>query len=413
MRGYKILAILAFGLIAIHSVCAEAESSDKVSHTPNPIVWIKIGQPLNFSCSSFGNPLSLCTWEFGGSSKKTITFNKSNARDGKASSVAGFSFSGAAGLDRGYCGLKIKKVKEEDFGEYECILRSTSGDYRGKVEVKTIVKPSTPIFLEEFSTSDLTDPYRLEATCGASNGQPPPTFKWLIGDDEVTDAYYNDADSVDRKGNSWTLQSLRYRGTWKDNGKSLRCVIAHEALTDGDEKEVSVPISVKFEPKVTDFDGDVLISALGSSATFAVNISANPKPEMHWEVIEDGHGDQIAESNNNDARYKPSAIKEISSDTFENKLVIGSVQEEDFKRIFALQIKNELGYGEFRFRLVRQEDGKAPEKATPTLEALYTQFKKLESHVMGKIYSLQDEVGRLHAQVMEERTDNSLAQPGE
>jgi hypothetical protein len=51
---------------------------------------------------------------------------------------------------------------------------------------------------------------------------------------------------TDTSKNVWTFQDLKdYRFTWKDNGKPLRCVQEHDALSDSDIKEVSSTVVVK------------------------------------------------------------------------------------------------------------------------------------------------------------------------
>ena len=71
----------------------------------------------------------------------------------------------------------------------------------------------------------------------------------ISGDNELTAAsgaqfgpYLN---TTDDSKNVWTFQDLQnYKFTWKDNGKPLRCVLVHDALSETDKKEISRVVNV-------------------------------------------------------------------------------------------------------------------------------------------------------------------------
>jgi hypothetical protein len=92
---------------------------------PVPELAARVGYSANFSCESFGVPISVCLWERMGENKKLINF--------PIGTTPGYSLAGS--LEKGICGLTISVVSEADNAVWDCKLITNAGIYQGSVRV--------------------------------------------------------------------------------------------------------------------------------------------------------------------------------------------------------------------------------------------------------------------------------------
>ncbi|CAG7824401.1 unnamed protein product, partial [Allacma fusca] len=90
----------------------------------------------------------------------------------------------------------------------------------------------------------------------------------------------------DADGNTYTYQQLRNQHfDWRDNGKSVKCIISHEMITDGDRNEAVLPLNIRYKPRAEQNSLNEFIPELGSRLTnLTYSFFANPKPWIFWEV---------------------------------------------------------------------------------------------------------------------------------
>lgn len=324
-----------------------ASGQTKPANVPQPVVAAKVNAPANFSCDSFKIPATVCLWERSNanpSNNLLITID-GTFKNGQQTGTAGYSYVGD-GLQSGDCGLQINNVKEDDSAQWTCTLIGGSGTLRGTVIVGILKKPDPPQFLQPLGR--LNDGDEKSVTCFSTNGQPAPTFQWFIDDTPVDAAQLSDIRGETKNGVTATVQQMKYKYTWQESGKKVRCLTVSEALSQEDPRETSMPITIDYSPRAAEHKVNVKVPELGSQAVLAINISANPDPRIHWMV---GNVRVNPRFKTPDQKYEARAVKQVDRELYLCELVINTVEEEDLNAVYKLVAENQIGTGHFELRL--------------------------------------------------------------
>ena len=127
------MSFLFYVFLGLSVVSSQGQGSSPAK-VPVPELAAKVGYTANFTCESYGVPISVCLWERQGDNKQLISFNQ-----GSTAGTGGYGYVGA-GLDKGSCGLVISVVKEIDNAVWDCKLITNSGIYQGNVRVGILSK---------------------------------------------------------------------------------------------------------------------------------------------------------------------------------------------------------------------------------------------------------------------------------
>lgn len=111
------------------------------AYVPVDHISVNRGSPSNFTCESEGLPITYCIWERQENpvfniAKMFIEFGTNIRPSQESTSKAGYFLTGD-GLERGHCGLKIKRVTHLDNGIFKCTLITwqNRGARIGKVQL--------------------------------------------------------------------------------------------------------------------------------------------------------------------------------------------------------------------------------------------------------------------------------------
>jgi len=136
------------------------------------------------------------------------------------------------------CGVSIASIEAKDAGEWKCIMSlrvdGESVSESGTVEVAFAKAPSSVVLDAPFNVAsvNLTEGNKTDVKCVATNARAKPTFKWMIGDDDLeVEGKTKDAeDMIDETGISNFSQTLSYDPELSHNEKELKCAVQHMGL---------------------------------------------------------------------------------------------------------------------------------------------------------------------------------------
>jgi len=256
-----------------------------------------------------------------------------------------------AGEDKNkHCGIKINQVKEQDNGEWKCLITASTEDGsakkgEGSASV-TVVKPPNSVLLDVASPLVLTYPQESskEVRCVAEGGRPAPSFAWKLDDEDY---------AVQPVQNEENAQTITYTSMPEHNGKTLSCVVSHkgyseEALAAGVNK-ASVALDIRFKPVASTQDTDFYGMEIGKKFEVLMSFKSHPAPtEFHWKM----HDKTEVPMGGAMSRFTSSVLTPgPHAAHFTAKLTIDKVTKEDQESENVLVVKNELGETQYKFRL--------------------------------------------------------------
>ncbi|XP_046980846.1 fasciclin-3 [Schistocerca americana] len=264
------------------------------------------------------------------------------------------------GYEKGQCGMMLQRASDRDNGVWKCTMGNAQSAEE-LVETAIITVARAPVQPQIFLTpSDSTtgDGNRYElvagksvhASCSIPNGRPPANLTWFIGDQPVTDGLSRLEETRGTVNETWTVsQNLTREVTWQDNGKYLRCISQHLALTNAAMNESRIMLNVTYPPQpqlsspTEQFGFEV-----GKEGIIKVQIQANPTPRVVWEV----DGKQVQEgSTDPENHYQASIPENLGGGTWEATLRITRVEETDINKQFTLKASNYYGSETYKISL--------------------------------------------------------------
>lgn len=341
----------AFCVVAFFISATGAQSTTTTVHPREQVVLP--GQPVSLMCRT-GVPIAYCRME-PPRADKPFFLNPENKKADPGKPV----YDGE-GYQTGQCGMILQRTSDRDNGVWKCTMAtSKSAEELAETAIITVarapVQPQIYLIPTESSSGDgnryeLIAGHSVHASCSIPNGRPPANLTWFIGDQPVTEGLSKVEKIKGTINDTWTVsQNLTREVTWKDNGKYLRCVSQHIALTNAALNESRVMLNVTYPPQPQlSSQTEQFGFEVGKEGIIRVEIQANPMPRVVWEI----DGQQIQEgSMDPENHYQASIPTNLGEGTWEATLRITHVEEADINKQFTLKASNYYGSETYKIAL--------------------------------------------------------------
>ncbi|XP_026317412.1 fasciclin-3 isoform X2 [Hyposmocoma kahamanoa] len=261
------------------------------------------------------------------------------------------------GLDKGVCGMHIRRVKEEWNGNISCMIPPPRGSIELQATMRLIVAhaPELPVLIGPQQTT-FHEGDRFEAQCVVARGRPAATIKWFLDDEALLGSELHEPST---EGESTSdLVTVRQNVTRvlraDDSGRRLTCRSEHEALEQ--YREASRQLQVHYPPKRVDADGNQLTIfglKIGDQGRLNVTVRSNPPPSVEWTV-----GDQVlvAPNQNGDGTITAMPPVPLGNGFYNLTLILARVAKEDVERTYFLRAVNDLGREEVAVRISTMDE---------------------------------------------------------
>ncbi|KAK8378989.1 hypothetical protein O3P69_009615 [Scylla paramamosain] len=144
-------------------------------------------------------------------------------------------------------GLAVKRIRDEDEGEYRCRVDFGSSPTRNlRMKLQVVVPPQRVAILSEagLEVSGVIGPYpvkeNLKLTCQASGGRPPPEVTWWHEGSLIDDLSENTTTQVIR--NTLTLPNLSRQHLYR----VITCSAANSNMTRPLNTSVTLDMSCEW-----------------------------------------------------------------------------------------------------------------------------------------------------------------------
>ncbi|XP_017785393.1 PREDICTED: fasciclin-3 isoform X2 [Nicrophorus vespilloides] len=294
------------------------------------------GRNVSFLCR-VGVPLQYCRVELPGSRSFNLNTKLSQTRNR-------VTYYGA-GLSAGQCGFTIEQVTEEDNGKIKCYLglETESQEAIDSVQLTVAKAPKSP----ELDLSRGTDSLRvykihdvLQASCVVRDGRPVANISWYLDDEPIVGDGLSMPTIIDfaKEDLHSKVQNLTRTLQPSDNGKLLKCVASHPALPE--ESIASRQLDVKYAPIPLTNPIDKFGFELGKPGMISIEIDANPKPQIEWEI----RGQKIREGTiDNTGRIEAESAQDLGRGHYVANLRIAAINKQDTETQFILTAYNDMG----------------------------------------------------------------------
>lgn len=333
-RKYLLKNKFLHACLYLFTVISSVQCQNQASVEPKHVEKNE-GESAEILCS-FGRAVQACRF-----------YSPNNTRAIKLSeqSQSGrFQYYGS-GFANGQCGIRITELQKIDEGAWKCQLDvgDDQEDVYGDFTV-TITKAPQKLELFVSAANELREDVELHAECTFTDGIPPATISWFLGNDrvQVPDAYYNEAVNGDFLVSSVLKRILRAG----DNLKALVCRIDHPALQDG-FLNTTHQLHVNYPPQAVSRP-ELYISGLtiGSSADIELKIRSNPRPNLQWTI----DGVALKEGTQNE-KYVVNSATQTEDGRWSAKLTIIQLSLEDTTKVFNLRAGNAFGSQDYQIRI--------------------------------------------------------------
>ncbi|KAK2709999.1 hemicentin-2-like isoform X1 [Artemia franciscana] len=198
--------------------------------------------------------------------------------------------------EQGDCSLKVLSARADlDDGLWECqVTASTfdSVDYLNSEPARLIVRaPPSSVEIYYNSSKDSTAIVTVNSEtknrikCISEEGNPPPSLLWFLGNQQIDSAYDQSDDPLDGLSKGWrSILELDYTFRKDDNGKMLRCVANHEALTEK-TLEAKAMLNVQYVPTISISQAPDDIEEANDSVFVTCVADANPPATIIWRKL--------------------------------------------------------------------------------------------------------------------------------
>lgn len=288
---------------------------------------------------TFGQAIQRCRFEQAGPGGLILKLNPSVQRNDE------FHYLGD-GLNKGQCGLRIDKLKQEHEGNWTCVLDlgDEFDDVIGKVEILMARAPQQPqLHIQE--PNQLREGNDLNAECTFRDGRPTATIRWFLGEEEFRE---QDADTSITEQDGVNIVSSRIHRILRadDNLKSLICRVEHAAF-ENNFTNTSQQLQVNFPPQALDRN-ELHIGGLtiGSSADIGVTIRSNPRPSLEWTI----DGIKMREGTQNQ-RYVVKNAEQLEDGRYRAQLTVIQLTLEDTLKTYTLRASNEAGAQDYQIKI--------------------------------------------------------------
>ncbi|XP_058803945.1 fasciclin-3 isoform X2 [Phymastichus coffea] len=247
------------------------------------------------------------------------------------------------GLEKGYCGIRLAKVRENDDGNYTCAITPKNARTESVNSVRVIVarEPSMPTL--ELAKDSFRAGEKMDIVCHSDGGKPPANLSLFIDKEQIQ---YDERPLVyGRYDESVAMLKTSRAVSIEDHGKTLTCTASHIALST--PKSASQQINVEFPPekqeKIERFG-----YTIGQAGKVNVTVRANPMPAFTWVV---GEQRIAAGQPDNTHRIQTSSPVDMGHGFWGVEFLIDSVQKSDTDKPYILEAVNRLGTESYRIIL--------------------------------------------------------------
>lgn len=230
--------------ILIFSILALCGSAFAFTLEPPENLWVNAGNRAELNCRASVD-ISSCSW----STPYGSIYHMASGNTAESGRLEHFS------EDKQDCGIIITDVKEDDHGKWTCAVGVSNTDKEvssavGHATLSLATRPSSIRLEEPFDVTPAN--LSLEATqtisCVVETARPKPDFSWYVGDQLLENAIVEDLE-VEGQTDMW-VQTLKYKPDYTHDNQSLRCVIEHVGLQEGDAKEAQVQLRFTDEGEI-------------------------------------------------------------------------------------------------------------------------------------------------------------------
>ncbi|XP_031330069.1 fasciclin-3-like isoform X3 [Photinus pyralis] len=249
-----------------------------------------------------------------------------------------------SGLHLGQCGLSLESVNEENNGEIKCTLGLLTESQESSATMRLIVarEPRPPQL--EIQNSDRYWAYKvgdvIHATCIVRDGRPAANISWYLDDELIPNGFLSPPTII--HGNRGDLQTVFQNLTKEvrpsDNGKALKCVAHHPALTSNNVVYRQLNVTYAPIPQLNPIDK--FGYSLGKEGIISLVIEANPRPHLEWTIR-----DQTIKAGGHDStgRIMAEEIRDLGRGLYEAVLIIADIQKHDTETQYILKVYNDMG----------------------------------------------------------------------
>ncbi|XP_034935327.1 fasciclin-3 isoform X2 [Chelonus insularis] len=306
---------------------------------PKGPVAVRVGESLKVKCR-VGYPLLFCRVEIPGEPSMNLQPNQA-VEDG----IAYYG----KGLENGECGVSIQRVKEIHDGAFKCALtiNGTRAEIMNGVKIIVARSPQFPVL--RLTTGAQKDRFKngekLDISCSALGGRPPANVSLYLDDELLASPHDMNIINTNVNDESRAEQNVSYALKWNDNGKMLRCVSEHIAMSQ--PQEAKKPLEVYYppqpQPTINRFG-----FVIGRPGIINVTVNANPRPELLWSV----NDEKILEGRlDKTERLQSSSAREVGKGEWLAELRIETVQKSDTEKEYYLEARNDEGAQKYHIRL--------------------------------------------------------------
>ncbi|KAK4878773.1 hypothetical protein RN001_011279 [Aquatica leii] len=249
-----------------------------------------------------------------------------------------------SGLQAGQCGITIDNVKDVNNGIIKCTLGVTTEPQESSAIMHLVVaKPPRSPELEILQNSDYWA-YKvgdvIHATCTVRDGRPVANLSWYLDDELLPNSVLSPPMII--SGTQEELQTVYQNLTKKlqstDNGRSLKCVSNHPAITSNNFAYRQLNVTYPPIPQSNPIDKFGYI--LGKDGIISLIVEANPKPHLEWIIR-----DQVIKAGGHDStgRIKAEELRDLGRGLYEAVLIIADIQKHDTETQYILKVYNDMG----------------------------------------------------------------------
>ncbi|KRT85239.1 Immunoglobulin, partial [Oryctes borbonicus] len=186
----------------------------------------------------------------------------------------------------------------------------------------------------QFKVNDI-----LRASCTVKDGRPVANISWYLDDEPLYDDLSMPTVLDFNNGDLHTkMQNLTRQLMFSDNGRYLKCVATHPAL---ETPSVTMrQLDVFYPPRPLGNPIDRFGYELGHKGIIEVEIEANPKPKLEWNL----RGETLKEGGvDSTGRIKAEYAQELGRGRYTASLTIAAVNKQDTETQYALVAYNDMG----------------------------------------------------------------------
>ncbi|GJQ75304.1 putative coreceptor-mediated virion attachment to host cell [Trypoxylus dichotomus] len=317
-------------MVGMESKPKMGTSALTVDVTPRELTVLE-NRNATFRCQ-VGVPLQYCRVVIQGIGAMNLN-NKLTAK--------GVSYTGA-GLGSGQCGFTIERVTAENNGKISCFLgvETQPEEAVGTMHLTVAKAPRAP---ELELARDTYGQYKvnemLKASCIVKDGRPVANISWFLDEEPIYEGLSMPTvldftnDDLHTK-----IQNLTRQLMWSDNGRYLKCAATHPALETPSVTMRQLDVLYPPLPKATPID--LFGYELGRPGIITVEIDANPKPKLEWNV----KGETLKEGGvDSTGRIQAEFPQELGRGRYVASLKIAAVNKHDTETQYVLVAYNDMG----------------------------------------------------------------------